>query len=135
LFQKQSFVLNLWTTEMVESKQSRTFMAQRLGKIIAAQRKALGWTQSDLAERIGVETETVSRFERGATLPSLPTLEKLSHSLRVGIGKLLTETSIQPDDQVSMLSAWLADLGDGDRDFVLDLIRRTCNHLREHGAA
>ncbi|MBN9425769.1 MAG: helix-turn-helix transcriptional regulator [Burkholderiales bacterium] len=105
-------------------------MSRRLGGNIAALRKARGWTQSSLAERIGVDTETISRFERGATLPSLLTLEKISKSLRVRIGDLLTESSAQPDDQASTLSAWLDELGESDREFVLDLIKRTCDHLR-----
>src|SRR6266496_3831390 len=29
-----------------------------------------GWTQSELAERVGTDFETVSRWERGITLPS-----------------------------------------------------------------
>ena len=29
-----------------------------------------GWTQSALAERVGTDFETVSRWERGITLPS-----------------------------------------------------------------
>jgi transcriptional regulator with XRE-family HTH domain len=35
-------------------------MARRLGANIAALRKAREWTQSDLAERVGVDTETIS---------------------------------------------------------------------------
>ena len=72
---------------------------------IAALRKARNWTQSDLAERVGVDTETISRFERGATLPSLLTLEKISKSLKVGIGELLAESSAQPDALAFTLSA------------------------------
>ncbi|MBK6728471.1 MAG: helix-turn-helix transcriptional regulator [Xanthomonadales bacterium] len=116
---------------MVGSRQSGTSIARRLGANIAALRKAREWTQSDLAERVGVDTETISRFERGATLPSLLTLDKISRSLRVGVGELLAESSAQPDDQASTLSAWLADLDETDRTFVLDLIKRTCNHLRD----
>lgn len=101
----------------------------RLGTKIAALRKIRSWTQADLAERIGVDTETISRFERGAMLPSLMTLEKVSHSPQTGIGELLSEASVQPDDQASMLSAWLAELDEANRTFVVDLVRRTCDHL------
>ena len=114
---------------MAESRKPAQ-LASRLGASLTERRKALGWTQAALAERIGVDTETISRFERGATLPSLLTLEKLSDCLRVRVGELLTESSTQPDDQATILSAWLADLGEQDRDFVLDLVRRACDHLR-----
>ncbi len=114
---------------MVGSRRSGTSMARRLGASIAALRKARNWTQSDLAERVGVDTETISCFERGATLPSLLTLEKISKSLKVGIGELLAESSAQPDDLAFTLSAWLADLEEADRTFVLEIIKRACDHL------
>jgi transcriptional regulator with XRE-family HTH domain len=110
---------------------SRESLAARLGAKIATLRKTRNWTQADLAERVGVDTETISRFERGATLPSLVTLEKISRSLQVGVGELLTETSVQPNDQASMLSSWLAELDEANRAFVVDLVRLTCDHLRQ----
>ena len=105
-------------------------MAARLGERIVAVRKKRGWTQAELAGRLAVEPETVSRFERGATSPSLATLEKIAATLRVGIGELLTETSIQADDQALTISAWLSDLGEADRIYVVALVKRTCEHLR-----
>ena len=115
---------------MVKKKHSGKPLAERLGTQIAALRRSKEWTQAELAERIGVEPETISRFERGATVPSLQTLEKISHTLRVGIGELLTESSVQPDDQASKLAAWLAELDEPHRAFVVDLVKRTCDHLR-----
>jgi transcriptional regulator with XRE-family HTH domain len=115
---------------MVDEKPSRSFLAERLGMRIAALRKARNWTQAGLAERVGVETETVSRFERGATLPSLMTLETVSRVLEVGVGELLAETSLHPSDQAQLVSAWLAELGERDRAYVIDLVKRACEHLR-----
>jgi transcriptional regulator with XRE-family HTH domain len=119
-------------------KRSGSSIARQLGANISALRKAKNWTQSELAEQVGVDTETISRFERGATLPSLLTLEKISQFLRVGVGDLLAESSAQPNDLASMLGAWLADLDEADKNFVLDLVldltKRTCNHLRCHKA-
>jgi transcriptional regulator with XRE-family HTH domain len=119
---------------MVVLKRSKSSIARRLGVNIGVLRKARSWTQFDLAERVGVDTETISRFERGATLPSLLTLEKISQSLRVGVGELLAESSTQPDDQASMLSAWLIDLDEADRNFVLDLIKTACDHFHSQKA-
>ena len=67
---------------------------------------------------------------RGVTLPSLVTLEVISDSLRVGVGELLSESSALPSDQAAMLNAWLAPLDASDRAFVVDLVQRTCEHLR-----
>ncbi|MFT4179271.1 MAG: helix-turn-helix transcriptional regulator [Thermomonas sp.] len=101
-----------------------------MGANIAERRKLRGWTQAALAERLDVDAETISRFERGATLPSLLTLERISACLRVRVGELLTESSAQPDAQATILSAWLADLDERDRDFVLELVKSACDHLR-----
>lgn len=115
---------------MADKKEPRYSLANRLGARLAARRKVCGQTQSGLAEQVGVDTETISRFERGVALPSLLTLEKISRSLHVGVGDLLAESTAQADDQAALFSAWVADLGEADRHFVLDLIKNTCNHLR-----
>lgn len=55
----------------------RTTFAARLRE----RRRMLGLSQHVVAERAGVSTEFVSRMERGATLPSLPTLMSLCRVL------------------------------------------------------
>lgn len=42
--------------------------AQKLGKFIADQRKGLGLTQADLAEKLHVTDKAISRWERGSSL-------------------------------------------------------------------
>lgn len=49
-------------------------LGKLLGQQIAAHRRALNLTQLQLAELLGVEPETISRFERGTSLPSLKRL-------------------------------------------------------------
>jgi transcriptional regulator with XRE-family HTH domain len=114
----------------VRRKAASSSLALRLGKNLATCRKARHWTQAEFAERVGVDTETVSRFERGAALPSLSTLERLAHVARVSLAELLTESSARPDDQAQTLSAWLSDLGESDRLLVLDVTKRLCQHMR-----
>ena len=64
-------------TDMGDSTAERRKLAKRLGQQIAERRRELSWTQDQLAERLGVDTETISRFERGVTVPALLTIEKL----------------------------------------------------------
>ena len=66
-------------------------LGRRLGGEIAKYRKGRGLTQAALAEMIGVDSETISRFERGTALPSLLRLFELARALHVGVGHLLTE--------------------------------------------
>lgn len=101
-----------------------------LGKQIAERRKAIEWTQEQLAERLGVDAETVSRFERGVTAPSLLTLERLARALKTSAAELLSESSNEPTAQAVRISAWIDDLAERDRVFVVDQVKRLCEHLR-----
>lgn len=49
-----------------------------VGSHLRAARRGAGLTQKQLAEELGVEAITVSRWERGATSPSLPRLRRIA---------------------------------------------------------
>ncbi|HUY33863.1 MAG TPA: helix-turn-helix transcriptional regulator [Pirellulales bacterium] len=55
-------------------------------KLIRA-RRALGWTQAELARRAGVRVETLNRLEHGKHSPNVATVDKLSLALRAGEAK------------------------------------------------
>jgi len=84
---------------MITKNEIQKALAMNIGKSLADVRKRIGWTQGELAERIGVETETISRFERGATTPSLLTLQRLASVLNTTMAELLGESSPMPNCQ------------------------------------
>jgi len=104
-------------------------MAMRLGKKIADRRKQLEWTQAQVAERVGVDAETISRFERGINLPSLPTLESLAAALSQPIGVLLSEQSSEIANETAVFNAWISDIPSGDRAFVMTILRSCCDYI------
>jgi len=114
---------------MVTRKSAGERLAQKLGANIATRRKARKWSQEDLAERLAVATETISRFERGATLPSLVTLQQISHVLRVPMAELLTESSGAPGDQALVIASWISDLRDDDREYVMGVVKMACDYF------
>jgi transcriptional regulator with XRE-family HTH domain len=59
-----------------------------IGEKIFALRKALGLTQGALGEQVGVTRAAISQFEAGDILPSLTTLAKLSHALKVDLTEI-----------------------------------------------
>ncbi|MEE1505118.1 MAG: helix-turn-helix transcriptional regulator [Acutalibacteraceae bacterium] len=76
--------------------------AQKLGSFIATQRKELGLTQADLAEKLHVTDKAISRWERGLGLPDINTIEPLSVALNVSVvevmkSELLTEAITEQD--------------------------------------
>lgn len=50
----------------------------KIGKFIAALRKARGLTQEALGEQLGVTNKTVSRWETGAYMPDVGKLQDLA---------------------------------------------------------
>ena len=67
-----------------------------LGKNIAKERKAAGWTQEKLAEQMQVAKQTVSKWEAGVTLPTVPELVQLAKLLGTDCNSLLAEEK-QPE--------------------------------------
>ena len=116
---------------MVDKQKESARLAQRLGKKIAERRKHLAWTQDQLAERVGCDSETISRFERGSNLPSLPTLDRLATTLQVEVGELLTRISGSTNDDASKLNTWMNGLSTKDRSFVMKVVQGCCEHLRQ----
>ena len=62
----------------------------KTGRQIAAMRKALGLTQSELGDRLGVSYQAVSKWERGEALPDVGLLLDLAGVLRTTVDSLLT---------------------------------------------
>lgn len=95
-------------------------LGKSLGKAIAKRRKIRGLSQDDLANLIEVDVETVSRFERGAVLPSLQRLWHVAKALEAGVGELLSEASELPNDQAQRLVTTLHELETKDQLLLLD---------------
>ena len=103
----------------------------RLSKNIANRRRELGLTQAQLAEKMGIEPETLSRFERGKHLPSLGTLEKLADLLLVSVADLLAEQTKMADDDALIITSWISHLTTADRKFVCTILKQCCDYLSQ----
>ena len=56
---------------------------------IVSLRKRAGWSQEELAERVFVTRQAISRWETGETTPNVETLKLLSQLFNVSINTLL----------------------------------------------
>ena len=63
--------------------------AKKTGELIAALRKEKGWSQAELAERLGVTNKAVSRWETGRGYPDVELLQLVARELGVTISELL----------------------------------------------
>lgn len=64
------------------------------GKRIARYRKQQMWSQAELAEKLGVTSQAVSKWETGAALPDIDLLLELSHMYGISINELLEDRDI-----------------------------------------
>lgn len=76
----------------------RSDIEKQIGAKITEIRLSTGLTQSQLAEKVNVSNETISRLERGITIPSLKTLEKIARCLEVPINFLFEFGHTSPKD-------------------------------------
>jgi putative transcriptional regulator len=63
-------------------------MADRLANTLREARAAAGWTQAELAERIGVSRKTINTVENGVFVPSTILALKLSRALGMQVETL-----------------------------------------------
>ena len=68
-----------------------------IGKMIAALRKAKGWTQVDLAEKLNISDKAVSKWESEAGYPEITMFPKLADLFGVSIDYLMTGKEVQPE--------------------------------------
>lgn len=58
------------------------YIKASIARDIIRERKALGLTQAELAERAGLRQETLSRLESGKHSPTVRTVEKIDRALK-----------------------------------------------------
>ena len=71
---------------------------ERIGKFIAKQRKLKELTQEELAEKLGITKNAVSKWERGLCLMDMSLLKPLSEILGVSINEILAGEKIEEKD-------------------------------------
>lgn len=71
----------------------------KIGNAISYLRKRAGFTQKDIADRLGISDKAVSKWERGLGLPDVSLLSKLSILLDTDIDSLLNGDVIHHDEQ------------------------------------
>lgn len=104
---------------------------KQLGGRVAKLREAAGLTQAELAEEVGVATETISRLERGATIPSVSRLDDVASALGVDIVDLFERQSavLERNEALAGLTADLKRRSAKDVQLVRELARTVFGHF------
>ena len=112
---------------MSEAKPAKP--SERIGKAIARQRLRCGLTQEQVAERLGIGLEAVSRMERGVVTPNIARLFELASLFDCEAADLLRDISPLADDQARRIRDQLERLAPSDRDWVIALVDQLCERL------
>ena len=75
-------------------------MEQIVAANLADLRKARGWTQAELAERINYSDKSVSKWERGDGLPDLKVLTQLASLYGGSLDTFVTENAAHEIEQI-----------------------------------
>ena len=73
----------------------------KIGKFISKCRKEKGLTQEQLAEKIGVTSKSISRWENGNTMPDYSLLKDLCNELDITVNELLSGEKIKKNDYLN----------------------------------
>jgi transcriptional regulator with XRE-family HTH domain len=104
-------------------KKNEKELRDRLGKALREARFVRQLTQNQLAELVETDPETISRFERGATLPSLTRLLDLAEALDVTLASLLGGASPRVQDEWQMLQQSVLGLSARDRELAASVLK------------
>ena len=75
----------------------------KTAELLISLRKRKGWTQNDLAQKLGVSSQAVSKWERGENLPDSMLLLDLSKLYGISIENLLegNDTQVSNEEPVT----------------------------------
>jgi transcriptional regulator with XRE-family HTH domain len=65
-----------------------------LGERMKELRKQHGWSQGELAEKVGTDARQISRYENGRITPSLDVVARLAEVLNISIDYLVIEGAV-----------------------------------------
>ena len=102
-------------------------MNETLGKRIATLRHEKGWTQEELAEKLGISAQAVSKWENDQTCPDISLLPELAGILGVSVDELLSGKQ-EKEPPVSMLS-------EGEHKDIKDMLLRLIIRSEEGSVA
>lgn len=69
----------------------------KIGKFIAENRKKKNLTQAQLAEKLGVTSKTISRWENGNYMPDISLLKPISEELDITLNDLLSGEKVEKE--------------------------------------
>lgn len=77
-----------------------------MSQVMREQRTALGISQAELAEQVGVDKRQIRRYEAGEAQPSLSVAKAIAHALNISIDELAGEETRRVDLAGNWWACW-----------------------------
>ena len=116
-------------TSEEKRKERKIAFLRRVGQTIAKKRDMADLTQGEVATRLDIGEEAVSRMERGTAAPDVFRLHELATLFKCGIDELVVESSQRRKDQSGRILSMLRHLNSADRELVVEVVERLCVRL------
>lgn len=103
----------------------------RFGRLVAAHRRRLGWTQDQLCGHAGISVDMVSRIEAGSTGVRFATITKLADAMGIDPAELFTPNLPSGELERAKLTeimSRLARLSDSDLDWLDNVLAVVLKH-------
>ncbi|BCM25159.1 helix-turn-helix domain-containing protein [Methyloradius palustris] len=104
-------------------------LAKKIGQIISTKREKLGMTQGQLAEKLNIGYEAVSRIERGKIIPSVTKLYDLASIFNCKVSDFLDAASHRSTDQAEYIAGLLSNLSEADRKMIVEVVETIASRL------
>lgn len=103
----------------------------QFGKRIKEIRKSKGYTQEQLAEKIGIEPPNVSKLEKGLHFPLPENIEKISNALNVDVKDLFDFKHFgSRQSLVIELKKYIDTASDKDIEFLYKIVQNLQQYLK-----
>lgn len=110
-------------------KNKEKAIAKAIGRAIAKKRTEKGLTQEDVAEKLNIGNEAVSRIERGTVIPNVVRLVELAEIFECETDELLIESRLRSMDHAKYLYELFERLNEQDKALLLHLMTTLAERL------
>lgn len=104
-------------------------IATALGASIAKMRLSRGLTQEQVAERLDIGSESISRIERGAVMPPIIRIYQMAEVFDCRVDELFREGSDRSVDLAAGIAQQIDKLMPKDRELVLEILGKLVRRL------
>lgn len=103
----------------------------KFGAFVQKHRKAKGYTQQELAEKLGITLKSVSYIECGLTYPSQENIFKISEILEMSLDEYIFSCT-RFNDMLDMgeINGMLNELSSDDQELVINIVKAACESIR-----